>query len=118
MVFKVAGDGDSVSRQLIHWAGCELGELANAVIRQLDFQSLAFDVVLAGSMFEGGSLLTDPMRETILRVAPGARFVRLDAPPVVGAVLMGMEMGGLAPHAGVRARLVDTIQLARQAGVR
>lgn len=118
LVFKVAGDGDSVSRELIHWAGCELGELANAVIRQLEFESLVFDVVLAGSMFEGGPLLTDPMRKTILRVAPGARFVRLDAPPVVGAVLMGMEMGGLAPHAGIRARLVDTIQFARQAGVR
>lgn len=117
LVFQVAKDGDAVARELIHWAGCELGELANAVIRQLEFESLAFDVVLAGSMFEGGPMLTEPMRETILCVAPGARFVRLDAPPVVGAVLMGMEMGGLAPHAGVRARLVDTIQLARQAGV-
>jgi hypothetical protein len=39
------------------WAGSELGELAKPVIRQLTFQSLKFDVVLVGSMFEGGQLL-------------------------------------------------------------
>jgi len=118
LVFNVAEAGDAAACEVIHWAGCELGEMANAVARQLEFESLAFDVVLAGSMFEGGPLLTDPMRETILRVAPGARFVRLDAPPVVGAVLMGMEMGSLAPDSGIRAHLVETVQLARQTGVR
>ena len=112
LVFKVAETGDTVARDLIHWAGCELGEMANAVIRQLGFEDLAFDVVQAGSMFEGGAMLTQPMRETILRVAPAARFVRLEAPPVVGSVLIGMEMGQMQPDLHIRARLIES---ARQA---
>jgi N-acetylglucosamine kinase-like BadF-type ATPase len=116
LVFKVAEGGDVIARDLIHWAGCELGEMANAVIRQLGFELLAFDVVLAGSMFEGGPLLTDPMRQTVLQVAPLARFVRLNAPPVVGAVLIGMKMGGLAPDVHLRARLMESIHLVRHNG--
>jgi N-acetylglucosamine kinase-like BadF-type ATPase len=55
IVFRVAEEGDAVRASLIRWAGCELGEMANAVIRQLEFENLAFDVVMTGSMFEGGS---------------------------------------------------------------
>ncbi|HEY2981032.1 MAG TPA: BadF/BadG/BcrA/BcrD ATPase family protein [Anaerolineales bacterium] len=95
LVFEVAERGDAVARELIHWAGCELGEMANAVIHQLDFEELAFDVVLTGGMFKGGPLLIDPMRETIHRVAPKARLVRLTVPPVLGGALIGLEAGGV-----------------------
>ncbi len=40
-------------------------------------------------------MLTDVMRETIHTVAPGARLVRLTVPPVVGAVMLGMEQAGV-----------------------
>src|SRR5215204_4249545 len=83
LVFRVAEAGDQVAHDLIDWAGCELGEMANAVIRQLEFEDLAFDVVMTGSMFAGGTALIEPMRETIQNLAPGARLVRLSAPPVV-----------------------------------
>lgn len=116
LVFKVAEAGDAVARDLIRWAGCELGEMANGVIRQLEIETLAFDVVLAGSMFEGGPLLTDPMRETILRVAPQARFVRLNAPPVVGAVLIGMTQAGFTPDANIRQTLLEGAYAVRQNG--
>jgi N-acetylglucosamine kinase-like BadF-type ATPase len=102
LVFEVANAGDEVARQLVRWAGSELGELANAVIRQLEFQSLAFDVVLMGSMYEGGPLLVDPMRAAIQQLAPRARLVRLTDPPVVGAVLIGMQAGGLQVTSDIR----------------
>jgi hypothetical protein len=58
-------------------------------------------------MFEGGALLTDPMRQTIHTEAPGARLVRLAAPPVVGAVVLGMQVAGLdAPSR--RERLIQS----------
>ena len=91
LIFDVAAQGDAVAIDLIRWAGRELGELAKAVIRQLDFAALAFDVVLTGSMFNGGPLLIDPLRESLADFAPGARLVRLQTLPVVGAVLLGME---------------------------
>jgi N-acetylglucosamine kinase-like BadF-type ATPase len=105
LVFQVAEAGDPVARQLIQWAGSELGEMANAVIRQLEFQTLAFDVVMMGSMYEGGSLLIESMRAIIQPFAPGARLVRLMEPPVVGAVLIGMQTGGLQPTQAIRRAL-------------
>ena len=96
LIFQVAAAGDPVARQLVCWAGAELGELANAVIRQLGFKALAFDLVLVGGMFDAGCPLIEPMRGTVHALAPGARFVRLEAPPVVGAVLLGMEQAGMA----------------------
>lgn len=94
LVFQVAAEGDPVAGELILWAGRELGSMANGVIRQLGFEALAFDVVLAGSFFNGSPLLAETMRETIHTLAPGARLVRLTAPPVVGGVLLGMEQAG------------------------
>lgn len=119
IVFRVAEEGDQVARDLIHWAGTELGEMINGVIRQLEFEGLAFDVVMTGSMFKGGAMLTDPMRETVLKVAPGARFVRLSVPPVVGAVMLGLEAGGAQVTRSIRQNMIDTFPVkdapARQA---
>lgn len=47
------------------------------------------------------------MRETIHAVAPGARLVRLTAPPVAGGVLLGMEQAGLNP-VPVREKLIES----------
>ncbi|MGW8226342.1 MAG: N-acetylglucosamine kinase [Anaerolineales bacterium] len=109
MVFRFAEAGDEVAHQLAYWAGSELGELAKAVIRQLNFQQLNFDVVMVGSMFDAGPLLVEPMRETILQLAPKARLVKLDVPPVVGAVLLGMQAGGIDPTPEIRMRLKESL---------
>ncbi len=114
-VFQVAQQGDPVAVELIHWAGRELGEMANGIIRQLEFENLKFDVVLAGGMFEGGSMLIDPMRETIQQVAPHTRLVRLTIPPVIGAVLVGLEKGGVEYGPGVRKTLSETLKVLMQA---
>lgn len=117
IVFQIASQGDLVAQKLIERAGRELGELANAVIRQLDFQKENFDVVLVGSMFNSGEVLIQPMRETVLPLAPDARFVKLSTPPVVGAVLLAMEQAHLAPPPSIRERLKETIQHAQRAPV-
>jgi len=118
IVFYVAQEGDAVARELIHWAGCELGEMANAVIRQLEFEGLAFDVVMTGSMFEGGPLLVKPMRETIHRLAPKARLVRLHVPPVIGAVILGMEANDVKATPSIREIMEESISSVRTNSVR
>jgi N-acetylglucosamine kinase-like BadF-type ATPase len=110
LVFAVARQGDPVARDLIRWAGVELGEMAKAVIRQLVFEMLEFDVVLSGSMFDGGPILIDPLWETISSFARGARLVRLTERPVIGAVMLGMEMGGLRPAPTIRQNLADSLR--------
>ena len=104
LIFEAAEAGDAVAAECIAWAGRELGSLIVGVVRQLGFEELSFEVVQVGSMHNGGPRLLDPMAETVHAVAPGARFVRLTAPPVVGAVLLGMEQAGPGrpgPAAGV-----------------
>ncbi|MCA9948593.1 MAG: hypothetical protein KDE48_03020, partial [Anaerolineales bacterium] len=59
----------------------------------------------SGSLYKGGLALINPMRQTIHAVAPAAKLVRLDAPPVVGGVLLGMEQVSLET-AVVRPKLV------------
>lgn len=108
LIFDVAAQGDAVAIDLIRWAGRELGELAKAVIRQLNFAALEFDVVLVGSMFNGGTGLIDPLRESIAELAPRARLVRLQTLPVVGAVLLGMEQAQWPITPEIRAELQRT----------
>ncbi len=109
LVFAVAAEGDPVALEVVHWAGSELGELAKAVIRQLNFEAIPFDVVMVGSLFKGGSLLVEPMRTAIHALAPQARLVRLNVPPVVGAVLLGMEQAHLET-ATLRPQLITSTQ--------
>jgi N-acetylglucosamine kinase-like BadF-type ATPase len=105
LVFEVAAGGDEVAIEVIRWAGSELGELVNAVTRQLNFETATFDVVMVGTLFNGGPLLIEPLRQTIQPVAPYARLMRLTVPPVVGAVVLGMEQAGLAAPAAIRETL-------------
>jgi N-acetylglucosamine kinase-like BadF-type ATPase len=113
LVFQVAAAGDPVALSLVEWAGHELGSLAVGIIRQLGFEALTFDVVMAGRFYQGGVGLHKAMRETILAVAPGARLVRLTAPPVVGGVLLGMEQAGFNPAPAREALIQSTNGLLR-----
>jgi N-acetylglucosamine kinase-like BadF-type ATPase len=108
LIFQAAAAEDSVALDVIRWGGCELGEMAVAVIRRLKFEALAFDVVQVGSLFEGSPLLAQTMMERIQPVAPQARLVKLAAPAVIGAVLLAMEQVDIRAGEGVRVRLNAT----------
>lgn len=114
VIFQHADAGDAVAAGLVEWAGVELGEMANAVIRQLELEPAAFDVVLAGSMFEGGPRLIEPMRRTIHKTAAKARLVRLTVPSVAGAVLLAMMEADLKPDAGLRGVLAESLRGVRR----
>jgi N-acetylglucosamine kinase-like BadF-type ATPase len=117
-IFRVAEEGDLVARDLICWAGTELGELVNAVVRQLEFENLAFDVVMTGSMFEGGPMLIEPMQTTIHKLAPKARLVRLSVPPAIGAVMLGMEAAGTQVTPEIRSTMNQSVAMLRNADAR
>jgi N-acetylglucosamine kinase-like BadF-type ATPase len=106
LVFEVARSGDAVAQDCIRWMGEELGDMAVGVIRQLAFEKLDFEIVLTGSLYKGSPLIAESMQAVIHTVAPKARLVYLNAPPVVGGVLLGMEKAGL-DFRPVRERLVD-----------
>jgi hypothetical protein len=68
-----------------------LADLAIGIIRQLELENDQFEVVLSASFFNGSPLTAQWMGEAVRKAAPGAKLVRLEAPPVAGAVLLGME---------------------------
>jgi len=92
--------------------------MANAVIRQLGFENLDFEVVLTGSMFDGGAVLIDPMVQTIHKVAPKARLVRLAVPPVIGAVILGMEVSAMNLTLEIRKIMKESVSTLRNTSVR
>jgi N-acetylglucosamine kinase-like BadF-type ATPase len=106
LIFETAAKGDAVAQGLIDWAGTELGEMVNAVARQLEFQELEFDVVMIGSMFDAGEALVAPMRRKIQTEIPRARFIRLACPPVVGAAILALEQAALPAGEAVKTRII------------
>ncbi len=106
LIFETAAKGDEVAQGLIDWAGTELGEMVNAVARQLEFHDLEFDVVMIGSMFDAGEALVAPMRRKIQTKIPRARFIRLACPPVVGAAVLALEQAALPVGEAVKSRII------------
>ncbi len=94
-IFEAARAGDEAACEVVRWAGEELGWLAVSVARQIGMEQEEVEIVQSGSVFDGGELLTAPMRRIIFEHVPRARIARLDGPPVVGPLLLGMQMAGV-----------------------
>jgi N-acetylglucosamine kinase-like BadF-type ATPase len=109
LIFKAAAEGDQVAENIITWAGRELGSLAVGVARQLSFEPLPVEVVQIGSLFNGSPVLGETMMATLRKVVPQAKAVRLHAPPVVGAVFLGMEQAGV-DFVSMRQSLIESTQ--------
>jgi len=110
MVFQAAARGDAVAQRILAEAGRELARMGSAVINKLGMSEDSFDLVMAGSVFRGVSpVLIDEMRADIHTVAPGARLVMPLFEPVVGALLLAMELGGVAATDDVYANLGKTL---------
>jgi len=108
-LFEVAAQGDPQALEVMRWAGRELGEMACGVIRQLGMEAEAVEVVQIGSAWKGHPLLTQTARRTIRKVAPKARLLRLNAPPVVGGVVLAMQRSGLQTEE-VRKKLIRGVR--------
>lgn len=93
-IFDVARDGDESANKAVRWAAGKLADLAIGATRQLELQEQSFEIVMSGSFYKAGEILTAPMKERILQVAKRAEFFLLDIPPVCGAVIMAMLNSG------------------------
>jgi N-acetylglucosamine kinase-like BadF-type ATPase len=114
IVFRAAGEGDVVARGILIRLADELVAMAGALLRRLRMTELDPEVVLGGGVFNA----TDPafyarIEAGVKAVAPAASIVRLAAPPVLGAALLGLDRlapGGSADPAAearIRKAIVD-----------
>ena len=93
-IFEAARAGDTAACKVVHWAGEELGWLAVSVARQIEMDKDEVEIVKSGSLFEAGAIITEPMERIVKEHCPHAKMIRLDGPPAVGAVILGMEHVG------------------------
>ena len=106
-IVEAAHEGDHAAMEVIRWSGEELGWLAVSVARQIEMQNDEIEIIQSGSVFNAGEIITGPMRDLIFQHCPRAKLIRLDGPPVVGPVILGMEQAGFDGYA-IREKIVRT----------
>ncbi len=91
-VAEAAAEGDEVSKQILDEAGYELGLAATAVVRQLQLQKRKFPIAIVGGIFKSGQIITEPLLETVSKIAPKAYLIEPLLPPAVAAAQMAFEI--------------------------
>ena len=121
VVFSAAEAGDPVATAIIDALADEIVAWARAMIRRLHLTRRDVPVVLAGGVFQATHRpFFERIRSGIATVAPAARVEALDAPPVLGAALLGLDRLDLAPEVrrAAEARLRATLTHERIVGAR
>ena len=112
VLFAVAAEGDQVARKLVKRQATEICSMAEAAMRRIDLAPTGTPVVLGGGILEARNpLLLAAIDQQLAVVAPGATARVLDAPPVAGAALLGLDRVGASAEA--RQRLRDSYRTAR-----
>jgi N-acetylglucosamine kinase-like BadF-type ATPase len=106
-IMQAAREGDHAALEVIRWSGEELGWLAVSVARQIEMENDQVEIVQSGSVFNAGELIMDPMHSIIKKYVPKAKMIRLDGPPVVGPLMLGMQVAGMDPYP-IREKLIET----------
>jgi N-acetylglucosamine kinase-like BadF-type ATPase len=105
LLFAVAETGDAVAIDVVRRQAREIVTLAVTAMRRLDVLSAPIDVVLGGGVLTAGhAVLMDAVRDLLAAAAPHAVIRVVEAPPVVGAGLLGLDSIDAAPQAHARLR--------------
>lgn len=118
LVFEAAAQGDEVARGLIDELADEVVATANAAIKRLRVTKRDVEVILGGGVFRSNDRrLLNRIRIGIASVAPHAVIRKLEAPPVLGAALIGLdEVRATHPARARLRRALTHRRLARRTG--
>jgi N-acetylglucosamine kinase-like BadF-type ATPase len=105
VLLDAAADGDEAARQAADTLADEVTAFVRAAVVRLDLRDEAVEVVLGGGVFDTTDAAFHQRVATGVRAAaPKAILVRLDAPPVLGAALIGLDAIGAPASALADAR--------------
>jgi N-acetylglucosamine kinase-like BadF-type ATPase len=105
VLFATAADGDPVARAVVDRQADEVVAMATVALTRLDLLGERTPVLLGGSVLAARHpRLDDRVRELLAARAPKAVPRVVTAPPVLGAVLLGLDRTGAAPGAHERVR--------------
>lgn len=109
-VFAAAQDGDDIATSIVERQADEVVTMVEAAVRRLglaDHRDL--DVVLGGGVFQNRTAgFLDRIEQGVRRVASDPHLRVVTDPPVVGAVLLGLDRLGALPEARDVARAALT----------
>jgi N-acetylglucosamine kinase-like BadF-type ATPase len=105
VLLEAAAAGDAEARAVANQLADEVVAFVRAAIVRLEVAALPVEVVLGGGIFETEDRgFHDRVAQGIVAVAPAAAIRYLDAPPVVGAALLGLDALGADQAAKDRLR--------------
>lgn len=105
VLFATAAGGDPLARSVVDRQADEVVAMATVALTRLDLLAEPAPVLLGGSVLAARHPQLDGRIRDLLAVrAPKAVPRVVTAPPVLGAVLLGLDHVGAAPAAGERAR--------------
>jgi N-acetylglucosamine kinase-like BadF-type ATPase len=100
LLFRVATAGDAVAAGLVARLADEISRMVLIAMRRLALSTSDTEVVLGGSVLTAGhTRLLDRLGELIRAGAPAARIRVIQARPVIGAALLGLDRIGADPAA-------------------
>jgi N-acetylglucosamine kinase-like BadF-type ATPase len=100
LLFEVAAAGDQVAVDVVRRQAEEIVALAATSIRRLGVLDEPIDVILGGGVVTAGHpLLMDEITRRLAAAAPLAVLRVVEAPPIVGAALLGLDRIHAAPEA-------------------
>lgn len=97
-ITNIAREGDHAACEVIRWSGEELGWIAISVARQIEMENDEVEIVQSGSVFNAGDIIIEPMHNIIRKHLPKAKMIPLDGSPVIGPLMLGMQMAGIDPY--------------------
>ncbi|MFJ4800951.1 N-acetylglucosamine kinase [Streptomyces murinus] len=105
VLFATAAGGDPVARAIVDRLADEVTVLATVALTRLELLDEQVPVLLGGSVLTAGhDRLDDGIRARLAARAPKAAVRVVNARPVLGAVLLGLDRLGAAAGAQERAR--------------
>jgi N-acetylglucosamine kinase-like BadF-type ATPase len=97
--------GDRVADEAVGCLVDEVVAMVTATIRRLGVEGHDVEVVLGGGLFQGAySEFTERVEGGIRSLASRALFRRMDADPILGAALLGLDAVGAPPTAAEHLR--------------
>jgi N-acetylglucosamine kinase-like BadF-type ATPase len=92
-VLECATEGDVAAQSIVRRAGSTIGANVLSVARELKMQSTPFDLVTAGGVLSSQNpLLYESLSASLREADLKCRVVPLRAPPVLGAVLLALDL--------------------------
>ena len=106
VVLAAAGAGDRAAQDAVDLLVTEVVAMIGAAVERLEVdpaEAAPLEIVAGGGLFEDARFC-DLVLTASRRRVPGAILRRLDAPPLLGAALLGLDAAGATPEAEGRLR--------------